>query len=249
MEQSPQTGHATYKQYPHWARGPARVEDDHVILDEGRATSYYLFESHDRLFALLDVYSPDRLDPNDVVGFVRRYGLLYHGAKDIDSGQCREPLARWRDDLASLNMVAHMYVELVESRKSGLTPRMRETFSFVATPDYPDPTEQECFEAVSVFLAEQITEGMQGTKAGLVSTVGLDVEPRDPATFLLSQLPPNLVAAAYSEFAFLISNKAQILTCPGCGRLFAPKSGKQKYCTQSCASTNRWRRWKDAQSE
>jgi len=70
-----------------------------------------------------------------------------------------------------------------------------------------------------------------------------------PATFLLSQLSPNLVAQAYSQFAFLIANKAPLATCPRCSRLFSLKSGKQKYCTPRCASTSRWRRWKDRRVE
>jgi hypothetical protein len=151
--------------------------------------------------------------------------------------------------LASLNLVARLYVDLLESVKHGPTEQMRRTFEFLDIPDNYEPNDEECLEAVSVVLAEWITEGMQGTEAGLVSTSRLDVHPRGPATFLLAQLPPDLLAAAYGQFALLIANKAPISTCPGCGRLFNPKSGKQKYCTSSCASTSRWRRWKDRQAE
>ncbi len=90
---------------------------------------------------------------------------------------------------------------------------------------------------------------MQGTATGLVSTCRLDVSPKGPTKFLLSQLPPNLVAAAYSAFAFHIANKAPVLECPGCGRLFVPKSGKQKYHSESCASTSRWRRWSEKRAQ
>lgn len=241
-------GTGTYKQYPYWARGPARVEDGYVVLDEGRATPYYIFEPPDLLFDLLNVYQPGGLEASDVTGFVRRYGLLYHGEVDLGSGECRESLETWQDELESLNLVTRLYIDLVESKKNGPTETMREVFSVVEDSDDPAPTDEEYLQAVSVALAEWITEGMQDTKAGLVSTVGLNTQPRGPTTFLLSQLPPNLVAAAYSQFALLIANKALLATCPGCGRMFHPKSGKQRYCTPSCASTSRWRRWKEGQT-
>lgn len=239
----------TYKQYPSWVRGPARVEEGYVILDEGRAEPYFLFEPTDLVFDLLEVYDPDSLDPKTVTRFARRYGLLYHGAADLGSGHCRESLDGWHEDLATLNLVARMYMGLIESVKNGLTEEMRQTFKFMNVPKGHEPTDKERLEAVSVALAEWITEGMEGTRAGLASTCSLDVEPRDPTTFLLLQRPTNLLTAAYSQFAFFIAHKAPILACPGCGRLFVPKSGKQKYCMPSCASTSRWRRWKEHQVE
>lgn len=238
----------TYKQYPYWARGPARVEDGYVVLDEARATPYYIFEPPDLLFDLLNVYRPDGLEANGVTGFVRRYGLLYHGEEDLGSGECRESLETWQEELESLNLVARLYIDLVESEKRGPTERMREVFSLVKSPHGPVPTDEEYLQAVSIALAEWITEGMQDTKVGLASTVELDTQPQGSTTFLLSHVPPNLVAAAYGQFAFLIANKAQLATCPGCGRLFHPRSGKQKYCTPSCANTSRWRRWKEGQA-
>lgn len=242
-------GVGTYKQYPHWAKGPARVEGGYVILDEGRADPYFLFEPTDLVFDLLDVYDSDGLDPKAVTRFARRYGLLYHGMSDLGTGHCREPLDRWYEDLANFNLVARLYMGLVESVRHGPTEQMRQTFELVGDADNKGFTDEGYLEAVSVALAEWVTEGMQGTRAGLVSTSGLDVSPRSPDTFLLTQLPENLLTAAYSQFAFLIANKAPISTCPGCGRLFVPKSGKQQYCAPSCASTSRWRRWKETKSE
>jgi hypothetical protein len=242
-------GTGMYKQYPRWAKGPARVENGRVTLDEARAVPYFIFEPPDLVFDLLDVYDPEHPAPEAVVRFVRRYGLLHHGGADLGSGNCSESLDQWQAELASLNLVARLYVDLLESVKHGPTEQMRRTFEFLDIPDNYEPNDEECLEAVSVVLAEWITEGMQGTEAGWVSTSRLDVHPRGPATFLLAQLPPDLLAAAYGQFALLIANKAPISTCPGCGRLFNPKSGKQKYCTSSCASTSRWRRWKDRQAE
>lgn len=238
-----------YKQYPEWVKGPAWIEDGHIVLDEERATRYFVYEPTDLVFDLLDLYRLDNLDARDVISFVRRYGLLYHGGQDSGSGRCREPLDQWHEDLANLNLVARLYMGLIESVENSPTEEMRQTFEFLDVPKDYEPTDKERLEAVSVTLAEWITEGMEGTRAGLASTCSLDVEPKGPATFLLLQRPANLLTAAYSQFAFLVANKAPMLNCPGCGRLFLPKSGKQKNCTPSCASTNRWRKWKERQAE
>jgi hypothetical protein len=238
---------ATYKQYPHWAKGPAKVEGGHVVLDEGRAQPYYIYEDDGLLFDLLDLHRPQTLDANEVVTFVRRHGLLYHGDDELGSGECREPLDQWHDDLAYLNLAAGVYMDLLEATKSASTQTLRSKLSQVFTYNGPEPSDKVYLEAASVLLGELITAGMQDTKAGLVSTCRLDVQPSSPTTFLLTQLPPNLLAAAYSQFAFLIANKVPVLTCPGCGRLFPRQSVKQIYCTKSCASTSRWRRWNERQ--
>ena len=70
-----------------------------------------------------------------------------------------------------------------------------------------------------------------------------------PDRFLLSINPPNLLSLAYVRFAHAIVDRVPMVECPGCGRTFIPKSGKQKYCTKSCASTSRWRRWKEKQTD
>jgi hypothetical protein len=245
MGKEVQRSHATYKQYPHWAKGPARVEDGYVVLDEARARSYYIYEDDDLLFDLLDIYRPHTLAPSEVVSFVRRHGLLYHGDSEVGSGGCRESLDQWHDDLSYLNLAAGVYMDLVEAEKSGSVRTLRNKLSRVARYDGPGPSDEEYLEAASVLLAELISTGMQDTKAGLASSCRLDVQPSSPTTFLLTHLPPNLLAAAYSQFAFLIANKVPVSTCPGCGRLFPRQSVKQIYCTPSCASTSRWRRWNE----
>lgn len=244
-------GVGTYTQYPYWAKGPATIEDGFIVLDEERAEPYFMFEPPNLFFDLLDVYKkPDALDPRDVVSFVRRYGLLHHGNEHLGTGECREPLATWDKVLLDMHVHAQMYLGIKETEKSGPTPQMRETFELVRrSVDDPAFTDHEILENVSVYLAERISEKMQDTKAGLMSTCQLDVSRRGPSTFFLAQLPSNLLAAAYGQFAGLIADKKPIADCSGCGRLFNPASGKQKYCTPACASTNRWRKWKKRQAE
>lgn len=247
-----QMGVGRYKQAPEWVKGPARVEGGYVVLDEARATRYHIYDLESLLFDLLSVFTPDKRNPTEVKAFVRRYGLLYHGAEDVGSGRCRESLRQWHSDIFRLHQAARLWLDLVETEKSGqaqtIREGMREELARLA-PNHPEPSEEEWLEVYSVLLAELITEGMGDTRVGLVSTCLLDVKPSGPTRFLLNQRPSNLLAAAYTQFAFLIAHRAPISTCPGCGRLFVPKSGKQKYCTPRCASTSRWRRWKEHQTE
>ena len=100
----------------------------------------------------------------------------------------------------------------------------------------------------SVFLSEQVTEALEGCSHGVVSSA-LGASFSSPDRFLLSINPPDLLSLAYVRFAHAIVDRAPMVECPGCGRTFIPKSGKQKYCTKSCASTSRWRRWKEKQTD
>lgn len=223
-----------------------------MVLDTSRSETYFMYEPTNLVFDLLDVHKQS-LDPRSVTGFVRRHGLLFHGAPDLSSSTVKEPLSQWRESLGQFNIVARLYMELKDSEDEGPTELMRESFRVLRSntdpPEGEEVSDQELLETMSVLFAEWVTEGMKGTGAGLSSSCWLDVSPKSPTTFLLLQIPENLLTAAYSQFAHLVSDKAPILSCPGCGRLFVPESGKQKYHSKSCASTSRWRRWKEAQPE
>jgi hypothetical protein len=245
-------GVAAYRQYPEWIKGPSKVENGHVVLDPARSETYYMYEPTNLVFDLLDVYR-DNLDASSVTRFVRRYGLLFHGSPNISAGPFKEPLSKWREDLEQLDLIARLYMDLKESEENGPTELMLKSFRAIRAnfdvPEGQETSDKDLLGAVSVLFAEMVTNGMQGTSARLASTCWLDITPKSPTTFLLLQVPKNLVTAAYSQFAHLVASKAPIVPCPGCGRLFVPESEKQKYHSKSCASTSRWRRWKAAQPE
>jgi hypothetical protein len=246
------SGVASWRQYPFWARGPARIEGDEIVMYEAMAQEYYLFEPTDLMFDLADLAAdPANPDSHGALAFVRTYGLLWHGKEDLGSGKCRESLSDWWRESYTFAVTADLYVRLKDSVQSGTAEPLRTgPINYSAFEDDEITRDDEALmEFSSLLLAEMISLRLEGCNLGIASSFGLDVPRREPLTFLLSQNPPNLVSAAYAQLAMAIVNRAPMQNCPGCGRMFIPTSGKQKYHSKSCASTSRWRKWKALQSD
>src|SRR3712207_6565140 len=110
-------------------RGPARIADGEVILDDDRAEIYGIHErADDHIFIELAELAagPGKLDPRDVVSFVRRNGLLWHGAESIGTGECREPLTEWWNESWIMRSLLQVYVGLKHSLKVGSASPLRE---------------------------------------------------------------------------------------------------------------------------
>jgi hypothetical protein len=254
---SEQFGWAQWKQYPFWARGPARIvgeaDEAEVVLDEGRAERYYMYGPVALSFELAYLDSDlNTLNTDSLLAFVRRYGLLWHGAEDVGTGKCRERLIDMWVESRTLALMMRMYIDMRDALNTGATDPLRQTMSefliaFEANPPMDD--DEELIDQASVYLAEALNIKLEDCRAGVASSTQLDVQPKGPDRFMLSHISPDLLTAAYAHFARTIVDRAPIRECPGCGRRFTPQSGKQKYHDKSCASTTRWRRWKDRQDD
>jgi hypothetical protein len=245
-----QGGLGQWRQYPQWARGPARIDGEEVVLDEEKAEPYYIFEPRDLIFDLADVAAAWMTREYRVIqAFVRRYGLLWHGAEHLGTGACREPVSRWWDEAAEMYWIMDLYARLRESVAIGSADPLHGAVANFAQACEPIPVKDEdLMDCASLLLAEVVSRKLEGCTLGIASSVQLDVAPKGPGIFLLSQRPPSLVAAAYVHLAQAMVNRAPVQECPGCGRMFILTSGKQKYHSKSCASNSRWRRWKASQS-
>jgi hypothetical protein len=248
-------GLAQWRSYPEWVRGPARIVGDEVVLDEERAEAYGIHErAKDHIFLELAELTEGRSkpDPRDVVSFVRRNGLLWHGADGVDTGECRESLAEWWIESWTIRLLLEVYVGLKDSIREGSASTLRsvyERFPEVAKLAPLDAEDERLMDETSANLAEVITSKLEGCQLGLTSSVYVDTDVRGPGIFFILQRPPNLLSAIYVHLAQFMANRAPLEECPGCGRMFVRRSHKQKYCQKSCASTNRWRRWKNRQAE
>lgn len=223
-----------------------------MILDEGGAEKYDIYEPTGLLFDLAKIAGdPYNRDPRDVAAFVRRYGLLWHGADRLGSGECRESLEDWWSASYNLAITADLYVRLKEAEFSGRAePLLNGPIDYAAFSDERITGDDDSLkEFSSLLLAELISTKMEGCSLGVSSTMGLDVAHRGPLSFGFAHNPPDLETSAYVQLAMFVVSRTAVQPCEGCGRLFAPESGKQKYHSKSCANTSRWRRWNEKQRD
>jgi hypothetical protein len=247
-------------QHPEWPRGPAFVEGNEVVLDESRAERYWLHEpaqagqmAFDLAAMALDDRS-GRRDTGHAMAFVQRYGLLWHGVEALGSGGCRESLDDWRHEAQKLYSLLLTSVRLGEAIREGSATPVRRHFEryflnhFVMDgADYSVLDERlhsELNEAylmtATKFAALSINQGMQDTKWGMSVS--------EPGELRLTSYPSDLVSAAYANLGVLTSKRVEFKECPGCGRVFLPASGKQKYHDPQCATRTRQRKWKRGMS-
>jgi hypothetical protein len=177
--------------------------------------------------------------------------LLWHGADALDTCECRESIVEWWIESWTIRLLLEVYLGLKDSISEGSASPLRsvyERFPAVAKLAPLDADDEQLMDETSANLAEVITGKLEGCQLGLTSSVYVDTKVRGPGIFFLLQRPPNILSAIYVHLSQFIADRAPLEECPGCGRVFIPESGKQKYCTKGCASTSRWRRWKERQS-
>jgi hypothetical protein len=235
----------TLVEHPEWVRGPARVKDQEIVLDESRAEKYWLYESEQAEqmafdLAAMALHRSGR-DPQQAVAFVRRYGLLWHGPDKLGSGECRESLGNWWLAAEPLFSMLSMSIALGEAMREGSAAPVQQFFARIGGLPVDFPTDEAYLMAATVIAARLINQGLQDGRWGMV-TAG-------PGELQLAYYPTNLIDAAYANIAALVATKAEFKECAGCGRIFKPKSGKQKYHAPECATRARQRRWKREQSQ
>jgi predicted nucleic acid-binding Zn ribbon protein len=224
------------KQYPVWARGLGHISGDEIILQEKSAERYLTDESQHRERLLQDLIELSEHNPQGALDFVKRHGLLWHGPEHLGSGQCRESLTYWRAVAWDLRILIGLYIRLDDAQSMRKYLRtLRDGGIFRAA--IPD-NDQTCLEYASIELSRGITKGLEGCSWTLTAACTLKrdgTKVGGPADFLFGDDPPHLVAAAYAQLASLIVNKIPFSECEGCGKLFTPKHGSQKYCSKQCS--------------
>jgi hypothetical protein len=228
--------------FPEWLRGPASIVGGEVVLDEERAEPYTPYNMDRAIFELAALVQSE----DNIGAFVRRYGLLRRGPKLLGTGKCREPVSEWHNAIRSAWVAVHLYRKLREAAKTGSADPVRALrINWTQAPE--TSTDKEYLAWQSILLVELINAQLRHCPTALVPASSSE-QRIELGAFVFTSRPPDLLTAAYADFATLVSRRAELKECPGCGVLFHPKSGKQKYHDPSCAGSARWRRWKEKQT-
>ena len=245
---------------PVWARGRARVENEEIILDEARAEEYGFEnpEASERMAFDLAVLSLHPGDKKEVVSFVGRYGLLWHGADDLGSGECRESLQDWWAESARLYLVGLFYDALMKSKRDESVKPIQTLLRRSAAPGFPalSPSSEDFHQnyvtLASIMLQEMINEGLNaGPNEIPPSSTGKrrcwwGLQAVGSGEFRLAQYPPDLLSRAYSAFSVLIAGNVETRFCPVCGIQFRPRTRRSVACPDH-VSTYRNQRWREKQ--
>lgn len=254
------TGAAFWLQSPYWVRGLARIEGDEIVLDEADAETYYIQEPVDLLpdFARLAEFLDSRAKGERLaLDFVQRHGLLWHGPDSLGSGKCRESLESWIYASLRIRIAATLYARLQETMRTGSVEPLQSLrgeieWDWASLCEREPANEWEYTAFASLVVAQVVNEGLADSGHRVAAACALtddDVTPKGPpGVFLFDVHSRTLEAAAYVAFSILLEHNASLSECPNCGRPFPPRSGKQKYCTESCANAARWQRWKEKHS-
>ena len=228
--------------FPEWLRGPARIVGGEVVLDEERAERYTPYHMDRAIFELAALVQ----SKDNIGAFVRRYGLLRREPELLGTGKCRESVSEWHDANQGAWAAVHLYHKLREAAKTGSADPVRALgIDWTKAPE--TSTDKEYLEVQSILLARLINDQLGHCPTALVPA-SLSEQGGELGAFVFTSTPPDLLTAAYADFATLVATRAELKECPGCGVLFHPKSGKQKYHDPSCANSARWRRWKEKQT-
>jgi hypothetical protein len=249
---------------PRWAKGAARVENGEIVLDEDRAIGYGFGspEESERVAFDLAALSRHLGDETAVLRFARRWGLLWHGAEELGSGKCREPLHAWWVEATLLNQVGVFYQTLLDSRRHGSAKPIQDFLRRSGGIGFPSLSpasthfDQDYIAAASVMLQNMINEGLNaGPNVNPQAGTGTrrcwwGLEAISPGEFRLAQFPPDLLSRAYSAFATLIGTSVETRFCPVCGKQFRPKSKRGVACCEAHQSTFRsWRKRGDPRAD
>ena len=240
-------GYVQRAQQPQWLRGEARYDRGWLSLDRATTEEYQPFQESGLLFDLAAVR-----EPQDAIAFVRRYGLLRHGPDDAD---LREPFSQWQADATTLAGMLAM-TRAVRASAAGdedasaelwqvWEPGLRRAFQAPAADD------DELRQQASVAVAWLVSEGLKGAEERLEADVQWGYGPEegggDPGQFHLSIHPPSLLALIYHQLAMLLTGRVPLGTCEECGRFYAMDDPRKRFCSPTCASRSRRRRWRERQ--
>jgi hypothetical protein len=226
---------------PVWARGRARVEDREIVLDEDRAERYGFATLEETEQMAFDLAALPYGDDKAAVGFVGRWGLLWHGADHLGSGACRESLEDCWVESGRLLFAAEMYMTIQEAKDKDSAKPIQDSIrrsggiGFPSLSPWSKHFVDDYIDGASIILQGIINDGLNegpneepGRKGGQRCWWGLQTV--GAGKFRLEQYPPDLLSRAYSAFALVIANEVEVRPCKVCQRPFRPPTKRSWAC-------------------
>jgi hypothetical protein len=230
---------------PQWVRGPrARHERGWLILEPEGSERYLPGWAGGLAYDLTGVTGPD-----EAVAFIRRWGLLRHGAFKGDK-PLRESFDEWLSTVTIFRFTLVLY-DLLQKALAGDEEALAELVDHWADPigvpfEEPATDREGILAQCSALISAMITRGLAGSTLRLDSHVHIE---DDPGTFVLGADSPDLVGFAYYELATIINMRMPVGRCEQCGRFFEVADPRQRFCGTACAGRARSRRYRQARKE
>lgn len=233
---------------PPWLRGPAVVVDGWIELDTARAVEYQPMAEREILFELAAVTDQPR-----ALAFVQRFGLLHCGP---GTTRARERLDTMLDDAHGVRCAVLLYTavnramhgdhdeaaQALNDLRGRLAPLLCAVFQ-------QDPaTDQERMASATKLVAMMVSEGLADVRSAVTAAMEWDIEGEEapgPGDFRFAPRPADLLGYAYHHFALEIVNRAPMRKCEGCARAFVIADRRQRFCSPTCATRARSRRFQE----
>lgn len=238
---------APRKQFPRWQRGNAVFENGWIIVSD--LTPYPLEPGEaleDMPFALAGVRSPA-----EAVAFAERYGLLREGwpldilAKDKPlPPTLRERYIDWQREAGQLVAIMNLYVDLAAAL-NGDTAAEASLRDVIVDMNYPEVKSMAFLDAgVKDVIARSLNHGREGITLDVEAFGGYQGDIEDPEHRRIGYVARarTLIAVIYQQLTDLIIQQRTMRYCEDCGRVFLPKTGKQRFCNETCAARTRYHR-------
>lgn len=203
-----------------WLRGRAeRYDRRKVALDWYKHQKYDLFDYHPAEVGLRLA----NVSPVSVSGFVREFGLLWHGP---NAALWDEDWRDWGEVIGAVREALGQYLylrPLLEEEGSTLDARLSE-----GRPQGIARALNPYLEGTGVIAFPVEMEGRDG------GPPGLEMRPR----------PFHLCGYACFGVLQLIHESWPLRQCEGCEAFFRLRDARQRHCSETCANRVRQRRWR-----
>jgi len=234
-----------------WLRGPAKLDGDWIELDRERSRTYAPIETTDLMYDLAAVRRP-----SDALAFVQRYGLLRNGP---GAERLREPVADIEEEAHTLSTTLGLYVLIrraVGDDAQESNDAMRQLWDnadkLAEGFDNRAASGDELIDQATQLVTYWINQGLIGVDF-TVTPSAHSVHPTlgrgRVGDFSLSAHSPTLLGSAYHQLALTIVNAHLLRACAECGKYFAVADKRQRFCSQTCGSRARQRRFVDRKQE